>query len=84
MKKPPATSGKSYVPNFTAVLAAAISSIIGGARPPNDNNNAPGSSPSGVTTSCGNHANNVTSSRSLFLETYRGQVHSLIISLFCF
>lgn len=63
-----ATAAIASDPNFTAALAAAISSIIGGARPSTENNNAansaPGSSPGGATAS-GNNANNVTSSNSM-------------------
>uniref|UniRef100_A0A803M1T5 WRKY domain-containing protein n=1 Tax=Chenopodium quinoa TaxID=63459 RepID=A0A803M1T5_CHEQI len=55
-----ATAAIANDPNFTAALAAAISSIIGGARGPADNNNGP----SDATTN-GNNANNVTTSSSM-------------------
>ncbi|KNA25077.1 hypothetical protein SOVF_009720 [Spinacia oleracea] len=61
-----ATAAIASDPNFTAALAAVISSIMGGARPSaENNNNARGNSPGGGATTSVNTANNVTSSSSM-------------------
>jgi len=55
-----ATAAITSDPNFTAALAAAISSIIGGGARPGENNvanNAPGNSPSGGGATSGNNVN---------------------------
>lgn len=58
-----ATAAITSDPNFTAALAAAISSIMGGARPGENNiaNNAPGNSPSSGATTSGNNVNSSSS-----------------------
>lgn len=60
-----ATAAIASDPNFTAALAAAISSIIGGARPGENNNNGNNSSGGATTSGGNNNANNVTSSGSM-------------------